>query len=239
MRCGRRTRPRALGRPEAQRILTDLLEETHELPDALVAAIAARQLEEGRAGCPNRRWVDGIQTIKPPERRSHQHPGQAHGPCEEDHRRPDGRQGTPPPGPTGRTQGRGEGGTRARPTARRSQGQGSQRPRTQDLSGTAPRRAQTPHSTRARHTADTHRRADPGAARRDPRRDLPARRRSLTRGSSIRRGTAGPSRTSATLVPLPLRPAVVHRDAIQQNARCAAGASSACTAPRSTSAKTC
>lgn len=32
-------------RQEAQRILTDLLEEIHELPDALAAAIAFQQLE--------------------------------------------------------------------------------------------------------------------------------------------------------------------------------------------------
>jgi len=30
---------------ESQRILTDLLEEIHELPDAVAAAIAAQQLE--------------------------------------------------------------------------------------------------------------------------------------------------------------------------------------------------
>jgi hypothetical protein len=34
------------GRKEAERILTDLLEEIHELPDALAAAIAAQQLPE-------------------------------------------------------------------------------------------------------------------------------------------------------------------------------------------------
>jgi hypothetical protein len=33
------------GRKEAQRILTDLLEEIQELPDALAAAIASQQLE--------------------------------------------------------------------------------------------------------------------------------------------------------------------------------------------------
>ena len=33
------------GRNEAERILTDLLEEIHELPDALAAAIACQQLD--------------------------------------------------------------------------------------------------------------------------------------------------------------------------------------------------
>jgi hypothetical protein len=33
------------GRQEAERVLTDLLDKIHELPDALAAAIASQQLE--------------------------------------------------------------------------------------------------------------------------------------------------------------------------------------------------